>query len=89
MKLDQHRYIQTVATRFDIKKTSVKPAATGTKPLSKSNAPKTEAEVEEMRHISFREVVRDLMWAATMRKSDLSHTGQQLPKFNKNSGPVH
>ena len=89
LKLDQHRYIQTVARRFDIKKTSVIPSAPGTKPLSKSNAPETEAEVEEMRHISYREGVRDLMWAATMTKSDLSHTGQQLPKFNENSRPAY
>ena len=78
-----------MARRFDIKKMSIIPVAAGAKFFLKTDAPQTEAEVEEMRHISFREVVRDLMWAATMRKSDLSHTGQQLPKFNKNSGPVH
>ena len=89
LKLDQHRYIQTVARRFDIKRTSVIPAATGTKPLSKSEAPQKEAEVEEIHHIPYWKAVGALMWAATMTRPDLSHTAQQLARLNDNPGPAH
>ena len=40
---------------------SIIPVAAGTKPLPTPDAPQTEAEIEEMRRISYREMVRDLM----------------------------
>ena len=35
LKLDQHRYVRTVASKFNIEKTITTPAAVGAKPLSK------------------------------------------------------
>ena len=48
LKLDQHRYVRTMASKFNVWKTSITPAAAGEKPLSKDDAPQTEAETEEI-----------------------------------------
>ena len=42
LKLDQHHYVRTVASKFNVEKTSTTPAAAGAKPLSKDDAPQTE-----------------------------------------------
>ena len=57
LKLDQHRYVRTVASKFNVKKTSTTPAVAGAKPLSKGDAPQTEAETEEMCVTPYREAV--------------------------------
>ena len=90
-KLDQYRYVRTVASRFN-EKTSTTPAAAGAagaKPLSKDNAPQTEAETEVMRVTPHWEAVGALMWAATMTRPDVAYVAHQLGKFNDNPGPVH
>ena len=89
LKLDQHRYVRTVASKFNVEKTSTMPAAAGAKPLSKDDAPQTEAETEEICVIPYREVVGALMWAATMTHLDVAYATYELGKFNDNLGPVH
>ena len=49
LKLDQYNYVRTIASKFNVEKTSTIPAAAGAKPLSKDDAPQTKAETEEMR----------------------------------------
>ena len=88
-KLDQHRYVRTVASKFIVEKTSTTPAAAGLKPLSKDDVPQTEAETEEMRVTPYRKAVGALMWAATMTRPDVAYAGHQLETFNDNPGPVH
>ena len=61
---DQQRYAQTVAERFEIRKTSVIPVSTGNAPLSKADGPQNDAGTEEMRDIPYREAVVVLMWVA-------------------------
>ena len=85
----QHRYVRTVASKFNVEKTSTTPAAAGEKPLSKDDAPQTEAEMEQMRITPYREAVGALMWAATMTRPDVAQAAHQLGKFNDNPGPVH
>ena len=80
MNVDQHRFVRTVASKFNAEKTSTTPEVSGAKPLSKDDAPQTEAETEEMRITPYREVLGALMWAATMT---------QLGKFYDDPGPVH
>ncbi|CAM9938991.1 unnamed protein product [Ascophyllum nodosum] len=89
LKLDQHRYVRTVASKFNVEKTSTLTAAVGEKPPSKDDAPQTEAETEEMRITPYREAVGALMWAATMTRPDVANAAHQLGKFNDNPGPVH
>ena len=49
LKFDQYHYIRTMASKFSVEKTITTPGAAGAKPLSKNDAPQTEAETEEMR----------------------------------------
>ena len=87
MMLDQQRYAQTVTERFGIQKTSVIPVPTGKAPLSKADGPQNNAEIAEMRGISYREAVGALMWVANMTRPDLAYTAHTLAKFGDNPGP--
>ena len=89
LKLDQHRYVRTVASKFNVEKASTTPAAAGAKPLSKDVAPQTEPETEEMRVTPYREAVGALIWAATVTRPDVACAAHQLGIFNGNPGPVH
>ena len=85
--------MRTITSKFNVEKTSTTPAAAGAKPLSKNNAPQTEAETEEMRvtpdRVPYREAVGALMWTAMMTRLDVVYAAHQLGKFNDNPGPVH
>ena len=72
--------MKIVAERFGIDKTSVIPAAAGTKPLSKADGPQTEAEIEEMRGVPYREAVGALIWVATMTRPDLAYAAHTLAR---------
>ena len=89
LKLDQHRYVRVVASKFRVQKTSTTPAAAGSKSLYKNDAPQTEAETEEMRVTTYRKAVVALMWAATITCPDVAYAAHQLGKFNDSPGPVH
>ena len=89
LKLDQHRYVRTVNSKFNVEKTSTTPAAAGEKPPSKDYAPQTETETREMRVTSYRVAVGNLMWAATVTRPDVAYADHQLKHFNDNLGPVH
>ncbi|CAM9645817.1 unnamed protein product [Ascophyllum nodosum] len=89
LKFDQQYYVRTMASKLSVEKTRTTPAAAGAKPLSKGDAPQTEAETEEMRVIPYREAAGALMWAATMTRPDVAYAAHQLGKFNDSPGPVH
>ena len=89
LKFDQHHYVRTMASKFSVEKTRTTPAAAGAKPLSKDDAPQTEAETEEVRVTPYREAVGVLTWAATMTRPDVAYAAHQLGQFNDNPGPAH
>ena len=89
LKLDQHLYVRTVASKFHFDKTTTTPVVAGAKPLSKDDAQQTEAETEEMHVTPYREAVGALMWAATMTHSDVAYAAHQIGKFNDNPASVH
>ena len=89
LKFDQHHYVRTMASKFNVEKTSTTPAAARAKPLSKDDAPQTEVEMEEMRATPYREVVGALLWAANMTRPDVAYAAHQLEKLNDIPGPVH
>ena len=89
LKLDQHNYVRTIDSKFNVKKISTMPAAAGAKPLSKDDAPENEAGMEAMCVTPYREAVGALMWAATMTRPDVAYAAHQLRKFNGSPGPVH
>ena len=78
LKLDQPRYVRTVASKFNVEKVSTTPTAAGVKPLSKDDAQQTEVETEEMRVNPYREAVGALMWAATMTHPVVAYAVHQL-----------
>ena len=49
LKLDQHLYVESMVKRFDVKKTTKMPAASGVTTLSKADKPRNPEEKEEMR----------------------------------------
>ena len=89
LKLDQHRYVWTVASKFNVEETRTTPAAAGEKLPSKDDAPQTEAETEKVCVTPYREAVGALIWAATKTRSDVAYATHQLGKFNDNPGPVN
>lgn len=53
------------------------------------DGPQTDAEVDDMRQVPYREVVGAFTWAATMTRPDLSYPAHQLAKFSENPGTTH
>ena len=89
LKIDQLQYVQGIAKRFGITKTSAIPSAAGGNALPKVDGPQTDAEVDKMRQVPYREVVGAFMWAVAMTRPDISYATHQLAKFSENPGPVH
>ena len=89
LKLDQNLYVKSMVKRFDVKKTTKIPAASGVPTLSKADKPQNPEEKEEMRKFPYREVVGALMWTASMTRPDITCAVRALARFCKNPGPAH
>ncbi|CAN0442677.1 unnamed protein product [Ascophyllum nodosum] len=61
LKLDEHLYVESMVKRFDVKKATRIPAASGVPTLSKADEPRNPEEKEEMRKFPYREAVGALM----------------------------
>ena len=75
--------------RFDVKKATKIPAASGVPTLSKANEPWNPEEKEEMRKFPYREAVRALMWKATMTRPDIACAVRAVDRFCENPGSAH
>ena len=84
---DQQCFAETVAERFEIRKTSLIPVSTGKASLPKADGPHNDAEIAGMRGIPYREALGPLMWVANMTRPDLAYTAHTLAKFGDNPGP--
>ena len=89
LKLDQHLYVKSMVKRFDVKKATKMPAASGMPTLSKADEPRNPEEKEEMRKFPYREAVGALMWTVTMTRPDIACAVRAVAKFCENPGPVH
>ena len=89
LKLDQHLNVESMVKRFDVKKATKIPAASGVPTLSKADEPQNPEEKEEMRKFPYREVVGALMWTATMTRPDIACTVHAVARFCENPGPAH
>ena len=89
LKLDQHWDVESMVKRFDIKKATKIPAASGVPTLSKANEPRNLKEKVEMRKFPYREAVGALMWTATMTRPDIACAARAVVRFCENSGPAH
>ena len=89
LKFDQHLYIESMAKRFDVKKSTKIPAASGVPTLAKANEPRNPEEKEEMRKLPYREAVGALMWTATMTRTDIACAVRTVARFCENPGPAH
>ena len=75
--------------RFDVKKATKMPAASGVPTLSKADEPRNPEEKEEMRKFPYREAAGALMWTATMTRPDIACAVRAVARFCENSGPAH
>ena len=89
LKLDQHLYVESMVKRFDVKKATKIPAASGVPTLSKADEPRNPEEKEEMRKFPYREAVGALMWAATMSRPDIACAVRAMTRFCEKPGPAH
>ena len=89
LKFDQHLYVESMVKRFDVKKTTQIPAASGMPTLSEADEPRNPEEKEDMRKFPYREAVGALMWTATMTRPDIACAVRALAKFCENPGPAH
>ena len=75
--------------RFDIKKATKIPAASGVPTLSKVDEPRNPEEKEEMRKFPYREAVRALMWTAMKTRPDIACAVRAVARFCENPGQAH
>ena len=88
LKFDQHLYVESMVKRFDVKKATKIPAASGVPTLSKADEPRNQEE-EKIRKLPCREVVGALMWTATMTRPDIACAVRAVARFCENPGPAH
>ena len=89
LKFDQHLYVESMVKRFDVKKTTKIPTASGVPTLSEADEPRNPEEKEEMRKFPYREAVGALMWTATMTRPDIACAVRAVARFCENPGPAH
>ena len=89
LKLDQHLYVEPMVKRFDVKKATKIPAASGVSTLSKADESRNPEEKEKMGKFPYREAVGALMWTATMTRPDIACTVRAVARFCENPGPAH
>ena len=89
LKLDQDLYMESMVKRFDVKKATKVPAASGVPTLSKADEPRNPEEKEEMIKFPYREAVGALMWTATMTRPDIACTVRAVARSCENPGPAH
>ena len=89
LKFDQHLYVEPMVKRFDVKKTTKIPAASGVPTLSKADEPRNPEEKEEMRKFPHGEVVGALMWTATMTRPDIACAVRVVARFCENPERAH
>ena len=81
LKLDQYLYVESMVKRFDVKKATTIPAASGVLTLSKADEPRNPEEKEEMRKFPYWEAVGALVWPATTRRSDIACAVRAVARF--------
>ena len=89
LNFDQHLYVGSMVRRFDVKKTTKIPAASGVPTLSKADEPRNPEEKEEMSKFPYREAVGALMWTATMTRPDIACAVRAVARFCENLEPAH
>ena len=89
LKLDQHLYVESMVKRFDVKKATKIPAASGVPTLSKANELWNPEKKGELRKFPYREAVGALMWTVTMTRPDIACAVRAVAGFCENPGPAH
>ena len=89
LKFDQDLYVESMVKRFDVKKTTKIPAASGVRMLSKADEPRNPEEKEVMSKFPHRKAVGALMWTATMTRPDIACAVRAVVRFCESPGPAH
>ena len=67
--------------KYDVKKESRIPAASGVPTLAKADEPRKAGEAEDMKAFPYREAVGALMWLATMTPPDIACAVRAMARF--------
>ena len=86
LKFDQHLYVESMIKRFDVKKATKIPAASGVPTLSTADEPRNPEKKEEMRKFPYREAVGALVWTATMTRPDIACAVRAVARFFETLG---
>ena len=89
LKFDHYLYVESMVKRFDVKRATKIPAASGVRTLSKADGPRNPEEKGEMRKFPYREAVGALMWTATMTGPDIACAVHAGARFCENPVPAH
>ena len=89
LKLDQHLFEESMIKKFDVKKATNRPAASGVPTLSRADEPRNPEEKEKMRKFPYREAVGALTWTATMTRLDIACAVRTVARFCESPGPAH
>ena len=89
LKLVQHLYVESMVKRFDVKKATKIPAASGVPTLSKADEPRNPEEKEEMRKFPYREAAGALIWTVARTRPDIACAVRPVARFCNNPGPAH
>ena len=89
LKFGQHLYVESTVKRFDFKKTTKIPAASGAPTLSKADEPRNPEEKEEIKKFPYREAVGALIWTATMTLPHIACTVRAVARFYEHPWLAH
>lgn len=90
LSLDRQAYIEEIVRRFGM--IDAYPVATpvdSSLKLDKSMSPKTEAEVNEMRNVPYKEAVGCLSFVAQTTRPDIAYAVNAASQFSTNPGRPH
>jgi hypothetical protein len=88
LKIDQERYVIDILERFGMSQCNSVTVPMISR-LTTDMSPKTEAEVDEIGKLPYRELVGKLMYLATCTRPDIAFAVQELAKFMSNHGQGH
>ncbi|CAM9659060.1 unnamed protein product [Ascophyllum nodosum] len=89
LKFNQHLYVESMVKRFDVKKTTKIPAASGVPTLLKADESRNPEEKEEIRKFPYWDAVGAPMWTATMIRPDIACNVRAVARFCENPGAAH
>ena len=88
--ISHRQYIETILARFNLTDAySTKLPLDPSVVLSKTDAPSTAEEAEEMKRTPYRELTGALLWISLIAHLDIAFAAAHLAQFNSNPSRIH